>query len=106
MGGSEGGGVGGRGRCSSCDTAVMGEDCKFHPHFTCSIVARFGWLGCPLKKTHVATLGKRRSSNILQRLAGFFSPLGNESQLEETELRSQTAEALSIILYNTHNNLL
>ena len=50
------------------------------------------------KKTHVATLGKRRSSNILQRLAGFFSPLGNESQREETELRSQTAEALSIIL--------
>ena len=50
------------------------------------------------KKTHEATLGKRRSSNILQRLAGLFSPLGNESQREETELRSEAAVALSIIL--------
>ena len=52
-----------------------GDDCKFHPHFTCSatwLVGSAGW-----SKTHVALSTKRRSSNILQRLAGLSVPRGN-----------------------------
>lgn len=47
---------GGEGWCAIYDSAVMGDDCKFHPHFTCSTAGLVGPEG--LNTCHVALIHK------------------------------------------------